>query len=89
MNIEFMEEYYYLKYKDLFQLKVMEENKECQILYKEIMRMEGMIEEAMRKMGTEYLQLHGNLYATRGRMDEMLLLLSYLKGAADREKMLE
>lgn len=89
MNTEFMEEYYYLKYKDLFLLKIMEESKECQELYREIMRMEGMVEEAMQKMGAEYLQLHGNLYAAKGRMDEMLFLLSYLKGAADREKMLE
>lgn len=84
-----MEEYYYLKYKDTFMIQVMKEHEECQKLYEDIMRMEGMLEEAMRKMGKEYLQIHSDLFTAKGRMDELLMCLAYLKGAEDREKMLK
>ena len=69
MNTRFMEEYYYLKYKDTFMMQAMEDHEEFRKLYDEIMRMEGMVEEAMRKMGKEYLQIHSDLFAAKGKMD--------------------
>lgn len=88
MNSSFMEEYYYLKYKDTFIMQAIEDNAECRELYAQIMQMEGMVEKAMRKIGAEYLQLHSDLFAAKGKMDELMMRLAYLKGAEDREKML-
>lgn len=88
MNIAFMEEYYDLKYEDTFMLQAIAAHTECQELYEKIMRLEGMIEEAMRNMGKEYLQLHNSLFIEKGKMDELIIRLAYLKGAEDREKML-
>lgn len=88
MNTAFMEEYYNLKYENTFILQAITEHAECRELYEKIMHLEGMVEEALRNMGKEYLQLHSNLFTEKGKMDELITRLAYLKGAEDREKML-
>lgn len=88
MDMAFMEEYYNLRYEDTFMLHALENNAGCRELYEEIMQMEGRVEEAMRRMGDGYLQLHIDLFTAKGKMDELLIRLAYLKGAEDREKML-
>ncbi len=89
MNKEFMEDYYDLKYEGTFMLHAVKEHEECTELYNEIMRMEGDVENAMRRMGEEYLKLHSNLFTTKGKLDDLIVRLAYLKGAEDREKMLK
>ncbi len=89
MNMSFMEEYYNLKYKDTFMLQAVENHEEGRELYQKIMQMEGRVEDAMRSMGKEYLQLHSDLFAAKGKLDDLIVRLAYLKGAEDREKMLE
>lgn len=89
MNIEFMGNYYDLKYEGTFMLHAIKDHEECQGLYNEIMRMEGDVENAMRSIGKEYLQLHSNLFTAKGKLDDLIIRLAYLKGAEDREKMLE
>lgn len=88
MDMAFMEEYYNLRYEDTFMLQAIESNAECRELYQGIMQMEGRMEKAMRQIGNESLQLHNDLFTARGRMDELIIRLAYLKGAEDREKML-
>lgn len=65
MDIEFMKEYYHLKYPDTFLSQAIEKDGKCRELHKEIMRLEGKIEDAMRSMGQEALSLHGELFSLR------------------------
>lgn len=88
MDAGFMEEYYDLKYNGTLMLQLIEENAECRELYGEVMQMEGIAEDALGRMGKEYLQIHGRLFHAKGKMDECIMRLAYLKGAQDREKML-
>lgn len=89
MNRAFMEEYYDLKYPDTFMPEAIEKYECYKNLYDEVMELEGQAEAAMREMGEEYLKLHGRLFVTKGKLDELIMRLAYLQGAEDRDKMLE
>lgn len=89
MNIGFLEEYYQLKYPDTIMMYILEADKTCRELYKDIMQLEGRVEDAMRGMGRECLALHDKLFSMKGQLDERIVWLAYLQGAKDREEMLK
>lgn len=88
MDRKFMEEYYDLKYQDTLLPVFMEEDEKCRKLQEEVMRLQGQVEEAMRGMGEESLQVHRKLFVLTGELEELMMRLAYLQGAKDREEML-
>lgn len=89
MDIRFLEKYYQLKYPDTFMVHAIETDETCRGLYKNIMQLEGNVEDIMRSMGKDYLALHEKLFSLKGQMDERVMWLAYLQGAKDREDMLK
>ena len=88
MNRNFMQEYYGLKYQEGLLPLLLGQDGESSLLYEKIMELEGQLEEAMRQLGKEYLELHQSLFRTRGELEALILPLAYLQGAEDREDML-
>lgn len=89
MDIGFLEKYYQLKYPDTFMVHAIEADETCRRLYRNIMQLEGNVEDVMRSMGKDYLALHEKLFSLKGQMDERMMWLAYLQGAKDREEMLK
>lgn len=88
MDRKFMEDYYWLKYQDGFMVKALDSDQECKELYHKVMELEGKAEAVMRKEGEDCLLSHRKLFVAKGELDELVMRLAYLQGAADREKML-
>lgn len=89
MDRVFMEEYYQMKYQDTLFLRLKEQNEQCEKLYEKIMLLESQVEAAMMEKGEGFLKIHGKLFVAKGELDELVMRLAYLQGAADREAMLK